>query len=371
LGVISLRPGLSNAELSRATELAPQTVSAVLEELEEQHLVTRGEVLRGRRGQPATPLFMNPVGALAIGAEIGWRHLEVTLVGIGTQVLGRIRRDYDYPDAGSVFDELAAAVEQLLQPLPAAERERLVGLGLAVPNGFGQPGSLLPPPAGQDALWRDLDIADAVADATGLDVTMFNDGHAACWAERVAHPNPRPANFVFLLIDTFMGGGVLAENRLWEGATGKAAHLGATLIPDGDGRLHFADEIASLFALERRLAERGLRLDDALVHAKAAAEPVVQSWIGEAAEALAQTLVNACTVTEFEVAIIESALPPEILRRLVEATRQQMGKFPVLGQSLPLPIIAGHLGRSGAAEGAALLLMYRRYFSRDFEHMDL
>ena len=95
LSVISLQPGISNAELARVTDLAPQTVSAVLADLHQLNLVTRGEVLRGRRGQPATPLYMNPVGALAIGAEIGWRHMEVCLVGIGTQVLSRVRRTYD------------------------------------------------------------------------------------------------------------------------------------------------------------------------------------------------------------------------------------------------------------------------------------
>ena len=58
LSVISLQPGISNAELARVTDLAPQTVSAVLTDLEQLNLVTRGEVLRGRRGQPATPLYM-------------------------------------------------------------------------------------------------------------------------------------------------------------------------------------------------------------------------------------------------------------------------------------------------------------------------
>ena len=69
LSVISLQPGISNAELARVTDLAPQTVSAVLTDLEQLNLVTRGEVLRGRRGQPATPLYMNPVGPFDRGGD--------------------------------------------------------------------------------------------------------------------------------------------------------------------------------------------------------------------------------------------------------------------------------------------------------------
>lgn len=37
--------------------LAPQTVSAILNDVEAAGLIVRGEVLRGRRGQPATPIF--------------------------------------------------------------------------------------------------------------------------------------------------------------------------------------------------------------------------------------------------------------------------------------------------------------------------
>jgi DNA-binding MarR family transcriptional regulator len=39
--------------------LSPQTVSAILATLEADGLITRGPVLRGRRGQPATPIILN------------------------------------------------------------------------------------------------------------------------------------------------------------------------------------------------------------------------------------------------------------------------------------------------------------------------
>jgi len=57
--VLSVAPGASNAEISRLTGLAPQTVSAVLVDLESEGLLLRGQVRRdGGRGQPATPIFL-------------------------------------------------------------------------------------------------------------------------------------------------------------------------------------------------------------------------------------------------------------------------------------------------------------------------
>jgi predicted NBD/HSP70 family sugar kinase len=199
---------------------------------------------------------------------------------------------------------------------------------------------------------------------------LVNDGNAACWAERVAYPIPRPVSFAFLLIDTFVAAGIVAENRLWEGVTGASANLGSMLVADRKGGSHFVHEIASLHALQMRFEKHGFELADAYVEApKPAVRKLLDEWIEDASFALAQASLNTATVLEYDVAIIESVLPRAMTDRIVEATRRHVDAFPGLGRSSP-KVSAGHLGRSGAAEGAALLRMYRRYFSRDIAHMD-
>jgi predicted NBD/HSP70 family sugar kinase len=369
LSVISLQPGVSNAELARITDLAPQTVSSVLVDLENHHLVTRGEVLRGKRGQPATPVFMNPMGAFCIGAEIGWRHIEVCLVGIGTQVIASRRRDYDYPDATAIFAELAGIVKELCATLSPAERKRVTGLGLAAPSSICNAAENRFWPKDQRLLWEATDVAAACAQATGLKVSSFNDGHAACWAQRVAHPAPRPLSFVFVMLDTCVAAGIVAENRLWEGVHGASGNLGAMLITDRDGHTRFVHEVASLHALETRLHAVSLDLTSVSgteVNPKAA--PILDDWIADASDAIAQAFINTTRVMEFESAVIESALPPAITQRIVDETRRHIERFPKVGAG-HLPVIAGHIGKSGAAQGAALLRMHRQFFSRELAHM--
>jgi predicted NBD/HSP70 family sugar kinase len=175
-----------------------------------------------------------------------------------------------------------------------------------------------------------------------------------------------------MVLDTFVGAGIVAENRLWEGVNGNTASLGSMLVTDTKGQTRFLHEVASMHALSLRLAAGGFGLDD--VRAKkvpAGAAAILDTWIADATDAVAQTLINTTRVMEFEVCIIESELPPAITTRIVEATRARIAKFPTLGQIAPPPVIAGHLGHSGAAQGAALLHMHRRFFSRDFAHMDV
>ena len=371
LSVLAVYPGLSNADIARRTGLAPQTVSSVLDGLEEAGLLLRGPVRRGGgRGQPATPLYSNPDGALALGAEIGWSHIDVAMTNLIGQVIAHNRVDYDYPDRHAVFGMLKQMLDALTAPLSADAQARILGLGLAVPGGIGGDSTLLPPPPGQSEAWAGVDIGREAASATGYDVQLFNDGNAACFAEFTAMPPPRPGDFAYLLIDTFVGAGIVAEDRLWEGVTGASANIGSMLVSDRSGAPRFVHELASLLALEKRLKAAGTTLSEAMSDEPSdLAQTVVADWIEDAASALAHAILNTATVIEFDFAVIDSSLPAPTVRRLIEATSLRMADFPSFGRSMPA-IRAGHIGRPAAAQGAAQLRMYRRFYSRELAHMD-
>ena len=73
---------------------------------------------------------------------------------------------------------------------------------------------------------------------------------------------------------------------------------------------------------------------------------------------------------ESGLAIVDSALPGPIRARLVEKVRDQLAKRPTLTSEHP-PVQQGQLGGRAPAMGAALMPMYRRYFSRDAADMGL
>jgi predicted NBD/HSP70 family sugar kinase len=367
LVVVASTPGLSNAEISRRTHLAPQSVSSVLVDLEGAGLLRRGAVRRGGgRGQPATPIYLDPQGAFSLGAEIGWTRIEVALTDFSGRVIDRRRRSYDFPRAGEVFAEMAAMLEELVAPLPAEARKRIVGLTLAMPSEVGAPCSLMPMPADEAARWDGLDVAAEAARLTGYEVKTINDGNAACWGEFVAHESPRPGNFAYLLVDQFLAAGIVSDDRLWEGVSGGSANLGAMLVTDRSGARRSVHEIASIFALEQRLAAAGVpatAVADGVVP-----EAVLGPWIEDAGSALAQAIINAAMVVEVEFAAIDSELPAPILGRLIAAT--ETGLAGIEGPATRPIVRRGHLGRSGAAQGAAQRRMYRQYYSRELAHLD-
>ena len=365
LTVIGFNPGGSNADISRQSGLAPQTVSAILADLDSAGLITRGEVLRGRRGQPATPIFLNPEGAFAVGVEIGWRHMEVLLANLTGEVLQHQRRDYDFPDATAIVETTAAMMETVLAPLTERQRGRLGNIGVALPTNIADNLHAVGAPDTQRALWHALDLAGELRRRTGLEVSLFNDGNAACWAELIAFPRPRPTDFIYFLISHFIAAGIVGEGQLWEGPSGNSANLGSMLVSDAQGRPQAAHFIASVAALRARLAEAGFETG--------AAEfadwnwpgfgPVLEHWLADSAKALAKVVFNTTTVIETRLVVIDSILPATIVTQLVERLEAELGLLPI-APYVPPQVLPGHRGALAPAVGAAELTLYRRYFSR-------
>ncbi|ODT81496.1 MAG: hypothetical protein ABS76_11680 [Pelagibacterium sp. SCN 64-44] len=366
---IGFNPGLSNADIARLSALAPQTVSAILLDMERAGLIMRGAVLRGRRGQPATPIYPRAEGGFSIGVEIGWKHIDVLLLDMHAQVLTRQHRRHAYPDAGRVVDDIVEMLGAVTPHLGAALRPRLRDIGVALPSNIGAVLHLTLPeaPPEQAQLWSALDLAGKLRDVTGLDATLFNDGNAACWSELIACPRPRPPGFIYFFISCYIAAGIVGEGTLREGPNGNSANLGSMLVGVGeDGTLLPAHDIASLTALERRLARAGIAHEPCAPQQWdwAGFGPVLDAWIADSAAALARVAYSTSTVIETGLVVIDGLLPAPILARLIAQIQVELERLPVTGQALP-HLRAGHSGAQAPAIGAAELVLYRRHFLRE------
>ncbi|MBJ3784811.1 ROK family transcriptional regulator [Devosia sediminis] len=368
LSLIAGVPGVSNADIARRSGLGPQTTARILSDLETRDLVIRGEVLRGRRGQPATPYRLNPDGACSIGVEIGWQHFEVLLQNIAGEPIAITRRSYAYPDPRTIFGAIAADVETLLAGLSPDRRRRLAGIGVTSPGRFGPLLDQLGAPDGTAAAWATIDIAARVSRETGLDAMWVNDGSATAWREITVQPIPRPKGVAVFFVGTFVSGGVVSVGDLLEGPYGNAADVGSIMVHQRPDRLSYLHLVGSLHALARRVAAAGGPLLQGAPRRWdwAAIEAEVAPWLDDAGHALAQAVLTTTAMVEIDIATINGDLPESILGRLLESTRRHLDATPVLLAQRPR-VSQGLAGPSAAVFGAAQLLLFRRYFSRDWD----
>lgn len=363
--LIGLNPGASNAQLARLSGLGPQTTSRIVSDLEARELVLRGAVLRGRRGQPATPIFLNPDGAYGIGIELGWRHFEVLLFSMAGVTLASIRRSYAWPDFRTVFAEIAAEVATIRSGMTPRQVERMVGIGVASPSHIARHLVRLGGPAEQAELWGQADLAAELGRALGEPVEWFNDGNAGCWAEYIAQAAPRPRGIAYFQVGTLVGAGIAIDGQLWQGRTGNAANLGAILVPDAQGRASHVHATASILALQQRIEATGGALPpgDPMNWNWDSLEPVATAWLDDAGRVLAAAVVSTRAVMELDIAVIDGSMPRPVVQRMLERVEHHLTLLPAFGWDRPV-VVMGRMGGAAAATGAAQLVLFHRFFAR-------
>ena len=92
LQTIRLHGALPKADLARLTHLSPQTVSIIIERLQEDDLVIKQARVRGKVGQPSVPISLNPDGAFSVGIKVGRRNMDALLV----DFTGRVRQRHTW-----------------------------------------------------------------------------------------------------------------------------------------------------------------------------------------------------------------------------------------------------------------------------------
>ncbi len=367
LALVRRHGALARAEIARLTGLSAQTVSVLIRELEREGLIAPGARVRGRVGQPSTPMRLSADGVFSFGLKIGRRSAEIILM----DFLGEIRAwrqfTYRWPSPDTIRRFTFESIAAFTDVLDADKRQRIAGLGIALPfelwNWIDAVGAS---PADMSA-WRDTDLVADFGAAFPFPVFVQNDCTAACGAELTFGRGPEFSDFVYFFVGSFVGGGVVLNNTLYPGRTGNAGALGSMPmwmrgISGNGGETRQLIDTASLFVLERALRERGISSDDLWLSPKRWPDfgPALDDWIAGAARGLAHAAAAAASVIDFPAAIIDGWLPEVVRRRIVDATRAELSRLDLQGIS-PFEIVEGKVGIHGKAMGAASLPLSDRF----------
>ena len=82
--------------------------------------------------------------------------------------------------------------------------------------------------------WRRFPLRRRLAEATGLPTFVDNDAKALALGEGWRGAAAHEKNFIAMVVSTGVGGGIVLEGRLLDGAAGNAGHIGHLIVePDG------------------------------------------------------------------------------------------------------------------------------------------
>ena len=219
--------------------------------------------------------------------------------------------------------------------------------------------------AGQDGRWNRLDIARQIETDTGLPVMFAKDTAAACVAELVAGRGRSIKSFLYLFVDTFIGGGLVIDSNLYAGLHGNAGAIGSLPVgvaaPDGKMPAQLLST-ASLLGLERLYEAAGL--DPAAAYDERASQAPWAGhsalWVQQAATAIAMVVSSASCMLDPEGVIVDGSCSRALLEQLMAAVTGALERYNWEGVQRPA-LHAGAIGSDARALGGALLPLYANF----------
>ena len=357
LDLIRANGAMSKAELTRASGLSAQSATVIVNRLVDDGLLRAGASVKGKIGQPSTPYSLDPDGVLSIGIKVGRRSLEVACMGFDYGIMQQLVQRYDFPHLPTIRQSVVRDVTQLLDALTPAQRARVVGIGIALPDELEAWEATVGAPDGAMADWVSADLVQELEEIFALPVTSLNDASAACLAEIAVGNSHGHDCFAYFYVGTFIGGGIAIGNKLYTGQKNLAGAIAS--IPTAvtaNGKAAQLLEGASLHYLEQSAEAAGL-LSDIYYnnHVRdAAAQAVFDDWLRVAAPQIAFAAVTAQAFLDPDAIVVDSSMSPDLTAQLVAAvTRAAHANYDHRGLS-GITIVPGEIGLSARAIGSGI-----------------
>ena len=353
LHLVRRHKSLTKADIAQATGLSPNAVSVIIRSLEDAGLLLREAPIRGRVGQPSTPVRLNPDARYYLGLKIGRHSADLVLIDyVGTPRAVRSMR-YALPEPESVRAFLQDKLRQVLREarLPHGA---IAGFGIAMPFEIWHWTDDIGAPRGALDVWRGLDLATLLPRGARWPVTITNDATAACVAETTFARSDDIQDAIYLFVGTLIGGGVILNGGVFFGRTGNAGGFGPFRVPGGPPGAERLIDHASLVVLERMLREAGR--DPAAIYDTpdewTVPQEIVERWLEIAAHGLSHAIASSLALIDFEMVIIDGSIPPSVRDDLVDRVRSIFLTMDLQGLHTPA-FSSGRYGGLARAIGAA------------------
>jgi predicted NBD/HSP70 family sugar kinase len=227
LNLIRTRHPISRADLARLSGLQRSTISLIVEQLIQENWVLEGPTGRLPRGRRPTFLRLNDERVI-IGVDVRPTQTTVALADANGKFISQ--------EMMGTSSDPEAALKGLIESIQRIRRscrgKKIEGIGISLPGRFDHSSDRLV--FAPNLKWRDVDIRNPIAEATGLDVELENAANACVLAEVWFNRLEECRNLVVITVSEGIGTGLLANGELVRGFNGMAGEFGhVPLDPEG------------------------------------------------------------------------------------------------------------------------------------------
>ena len=262
LELIASGQATSRTELAELLGTAPSTISLAVSQLVGRGMVAEEGTRSSTGGRPRKVLRLGGTTQFALAADLGGRHARIGVVLPGGRLADVSTIPFtieDGPEEG--LPRLAHALEALAE---ARGKDLLQGVGLSLPGPVDVAKGTVTLPSRMPG-WNRFPVGAWLEERFAVPVAVENDANCMAFGEHTVRPVERRQS-IMVKIGSAIGVGIIADGRLYRGATGAAGDIthvrveAAGDIPCSCGNTGCLETIASGAALLRILRERGVEV---------------------------------------------------------------------------------------------------------------
>ncbi len=194
--------------------------------------------------------------------------------------------------------------------------------------------------------WREFPLRSRLSTLTGLDTFVNNDAKALALSEGWIGAAKGRDNYIGMVVSTGIGGGIVLNGRLLEGASGNAGHVGHVIV-EPEGR---ACVCGGRGCLEAEAS--GTALTSILGRPPVAAPPAVVERTGTLVGRGVASVVN---LLDLPLAVVSGSVALGFGTPFFEAAQRELDARCGLDFARGARIVPGALGEHGPLVGAALV----------------
>lgn len=196
---------VSRIELARLAQLAPASITKIIREMVDAHLVKETQYAEpGSRGRPATGLVLDTAGWHFLALRLHQHTVTITLRDLSTQTL--VEEQHALPPAGQ--QPLLAPLTELIEAFFTRHQqrlERLTAIAITLPGlSHSEPESAA----------HELPLAQALTQHTGLPVFIQQEVSAWTLAESLFGAAFGATEVIQLVVDDTVGAGIICDGQL-------------------------------------------------------------------------------------------------------------------------------------------------------------
>jgi len=273
----------------------------------------------------------------AVAVDIGGTKLAVALVDADGRV---VERAVAPTPADDVWSVLASLVTTVVGLAPADASLVVCGVGSGGPmTAGGEAVSPLNIPA-----WRDFPLRASLASLLDMPVFVDNDAKALALAEGWLGAARGARDYIAMVVSTGVGGGVVVDGRLLDGATGNAGHIGHLIVVPGGRQC----ACGARGCLEAEIS--GLSVQS--ITGRPAAEAGIDV-IERSGGLLGQALASVVSLLDIRLAVVSGSVALGWGEPFFAAASRELAASAQLSFARGAVVVPGGLGHDGPVVGAA------------------